>query len=142
MNEHFLNSAANAVKQTLPELDHSLSSALTRLGIFPYRKGHKLIKDCVLYYLVQYEKGISGDLYRTVSLWHNCLPGTLESNIRSALKAAHNSGKLSQLNDLLGAVVLDETCGISNLQFISLIAQYCYYYSTPLGSVKRHKNLQ
>lgn len=112
-------------------LARTVSETLTHLGIFPYRKGHGLLKDSVLHYTALYQKGSTGELYRAVAALHHCTQKTLESNIRSAIKAAHNSGMLLRLNALIGTEVLDKGYVPSNLQFISILAQYCFYRCTP-----------
>ena len=131
MHEYLLNLASDAVKKVWADLSRSAGVTLTALGVYPCRKGYAQIKDSVLYYIVHYEKGTASELYRTVAAWHGCPAATLESNIRSALKAAYNSGKLLKLNALMDADILDKSGVLPNLQFISLIAQYCYYRILP-----------
>lgn len=110
-------------------MDHTVSRMLTHLAIFPHRKGHAFIKDGVLHLIALFARGENsgGDLYRRLALWHHCTPRAAESSIRSAIKAAQNLGAAERLNQLFGIVVSDKSYPLSNLQFISLLAQYCYY---------------
>jgi hypothetical protein len=127
MHKCFSDTLTEPLKGILTELERSVSRTLTGLGVFPSCKGHLLLIDSILYYIVQYPTGAARRLYSTVSGWHNCTPKALESGIRHALKAAHNSGMLLRLNGLVGAAVLDPGYVPANLQFISLVAQYCYF---------------
>ena len=127
MNKHFYEVAPTEVREALPVLDNTVSRTLIFLGIYPCRKGHLLLKDGILYYLIQYAKGATTDLYRCVAMWHNCTPRAAESNIRSAIRAAYDTGALYKINDLLGITIVDKCYSLSNMEFISLVAQYCYY---------------
>ncbi len=127
MNKQFAQSLAEPARSILSEMESGVSRTLTTLGIFPIRKGHGQLLDAILYHLAQYPAGTANNLYCTVSRWHNCTPKALESAMRNALRAAHNSGMLMRINALVGAPVADSSYIPSNLQFISLIAQYCYY---------------
>jgi len=126
MNRHLLELAPEEMKQRLRAIDHTVSQTLIALSIFPYRKGHSLIKDGVLYCMTRYASDLpADDLYRSVALWHQCSPKAVESNIRSAIRAADNMGALVRLDRLLGVAVVNKSYPLSNLQFISLLAQYC-----------------
>lgn len=133
MNEVFLSQAKTLYGESFKDLEQTISQTLNTLGIYPSKKGYGILKDAVIYSLVIYKTTYKTDiigndgLYETMSEWNNCSKKTVESNIRHTLKSAHNCGKLRHLNDIIGIEVLDDGYPISNLQFISLIAQHCYY---------------
>jgi len=111
-------------------IERTVSRTLTHLGIFPCRKGHALLRDAILYNLhnlYTFQTDFPKSLYKHLAEKHNCSEKTAASNIHSAISAAQNAGTLERFNKLLGANVIDEYSPLSNLQFISLAAQYCYY---------------
>ena len=136
MNQHLWEEASAELKQDFREMDNTVSRTLTHLLIFPHRKGHAFIRDGVLHLITLFAKGecSGGDLYRCLALWHHCTPRAAESSIRSAIKAAENMGATERLNQLFGMPVSDKSCPLSNLQFISLLAQYCYYFEPRVTS--------
>jgi hypothetical protein len=129
MEEQFLSCAKTVYGEDFKVLEQLISKTLNTLGIFPSKKGYGILKDAIIYRLIGFHSGANfkGGVYKTISHRYDCPEKTIESNIRHALKSAYDCGKLQRLNDIIGAEVLDGRYLISNLQFISLVAQHCYY---------------
>ena len=126
------NTAAAEFEPAFCELCGAVGQTLTSLGIFPNLKGYAVLKDAVLIRIQGFYDGKTDSLYEQLAALHDCEPKTVEGNIRSAIRAAANSGMLMRINDLIGAQVVDEPyCHLSSMQFIALLAHYFIYNFLP-----------
>jgi len=85
----------------------------------PNLKGHFVLREAILD-----EIETHGLLCKKKSGY--CNP-TAIGNMRSALRAAKNSGQLMRINDLLRLEVADKHCHFTPAQFVALIAHFFLY---------------
>ncbi|MCL2061650.1 MAG: sporulation initiation factor Spo0A C-terminal domain-containing protein [Firmicutes bacterium] len=140
MNQNLFRYASYAMQKILPHLDVWVSRILIYVGIFPSRKGYCLFKDAILFRVACRPNASANTLYQILSEWHGCTPKTPESNMRSALKTAHDLGTLIKLNKILCINIISSSDSVlTNLHFISLIEQHCRYYIITLQAAQQNE---
>ena len=129
MNQNLMLEAPETLRPGLLEIEKNVGQALMYLSILPHRRGYAFIKEGVLQLLFSHEKGepCGTDLYGAIAHRHCCSQKSVESSIRSAIKAAEDMGAYERINALLGVSVAKKSCPLSNLQFLALLSQHCYH---------------
>ena len=103
-----------------------ISATLHELGVLPNLRGYIFLRDAILVCLTDIPLA-QLLLYQILAKKHDTSAKTIESNIRTAIRVAGNSGKLAKLNELLGMRVVEHKAHITNMQLVALLTEYFRY---------------
>lgn len=103
--------------------DKELSEILIYIGITPEKQGYTYLK-LVIDELSKKPTLKLRSAYDIISVSNHVNSCTLDSSIRNAIHAAHDSGKLFRLNKLIGIDVIEEKICPTNRELIMLIVNH------------------
>ena len=114
-------------KEKAPVLS-SITKILFEIGISPSLKGYRLLRNAVYLYTIDEERFCKPkELYEMLENMHNESVSSIESNMRHCVRQALNSGKLLELNRIMGIDVINDNSPLSNLQFVTFVAEAVRY---------------
>ena len=114
-------------KEQAPVLGY-IAKFLLDIGITPSLKGFQLFRNAVFLYILDSERFSKPKiLYEMLADMHGDCVDSIKSNMRNSIRQALYSGKLLKLNNIMGVKMLDKDSSISNLQLISIIAEFIRY---------------
>ena len=114
----------NFANATAKNAEEKLSKFFLMLGIPAHIKGYKYLRDAIKLviedtYIIN---SITKRLYPNIATIHGTSSSKVERAIRHAIEVAWNSGKMENLNKILGFNVYDPHDRPTNSEFIAVLA--------------------
>lgn len=114
-----------------PEIDYSrtIADILIDLGVSPNLKGYRYLIDAVNAVAkdINQVKGITVNLYPCLARQYDTKPQNIERNIRHAIEAAWNKGRLNSIDPVFGNTVSKNKDKPTNSEFIARVADYAIF---------------